>query len=285
MTAPASPQPIYHDTTKGRARRNSRRSSQRKSHTSGAGSYFESPRIPCPPDGDAFSYNPTHLSAWSAPNNLLEDLPDKLKEALTAVQHSGAAVLTGFDRLEDYSPGPEDAPVSENLNSHDLSDLSKLPSPRLRIPSAASSNSSSDLASPVSMESSFLGSPAFDSSQSMTSVSPICLTPSDSGMFCKRELPRDRSFTLPTEPNNSYYRTELSHLRTEAIPRLRHASIKVDTEYHEAKRLGHIPVDHVNDFEAWWSEQKSKINDLNEKGRGLSNAISLTPTGLGWTAP
>lgn len=87
------------------------------------------------------------------------------------------------------------------------------------------------------------------------------------------------------EPSDAYYRTELSHLRTEALPRLRHVSLKVDTEWYNAKRLGKLSDEETSNFEAWWLEKKSKINQLNEQGTRLCNAIGLTSSGLGWTAP
>jgi len=101
----------------------------------------------------------------------------------------------------------------------------------------------------------------------------------------KRERPRERSFTTPTEPSDAYYRVELSHLRTEALPRLRHASLKVNQVWYDAKRLGDLSEDEINNFEAWWSDKKSNINHLNEKGTRLSISIGLSSSGMGWTAP
>jgi hypothetical protein len=58
-------------------------------------SNLESPRTACPKDGDAFSYNPAHLRAWYLPDDIWARLPAQLRTNLAAVQHSGAAVLTG----------------------------------------------------------------------------------------------------------------------------------------------------------------------------------------------
>ncbi|KAK7713594.1 hypothetical protein SLS57_007398 [Botryosphaeria dothidea] len=53
------------------------------------------------PDVDAFSFNPSHLPAWSMPQGLWESLPDRLQPHIVGVQHAGAAVLTGFERLKE----------------------------------------------------------------------------------------------------------------------------------------------------------------------------------------
>lgn len=56
---------------------------------------MDTPRTACPKDGDAFSYDPSHLRSWYVPRELWDHLPAELRESLAAVQHSGAAVLTG----------------------------------------------------------------------------------------------------------------------------------------------------------------------------------------------
>lgn len=56
---------------------------------------IESPRTLCPRDGDAFSYNPSHLPAWYIPQDLWERLPATLQSTLASMQHAGAAALTG----------------------------------------------------------------------------------------------------------------------------------------------------------------------------------------------
>ncbi|KAK0637943.1 hypothetical protein DIS24_g10338 [Lasiodiplodia hormozganensis] len=58
-------------------------------------------RTHCPRDVDAFSFNPSHLPAWSMPQDLWESLPDRLRPHMVSVQHAGAAVLTGFERLKE----------------------------------------------------------------------------------------------------------------------------------------------------------------------------------------
>ncbi|KAF2086566.1 hypothetical protein K490DRAFT_66759 [Saccharata proteae CBS 121410] len=58
------------------------------------------PRTLCPKDADAFSFDPEFLDAWTMPDDLWTYLPRPILAHLAAMQHAGAAVLTGFDRLE-----------------------------------------------------------------------------------------------------------------------------------------------------------------------------------------
>jgi len=96
MTADQTANSAYHDPTPTRSR--TRRSSSRKSFASPMSrstSNLDSPRAMVPKDGDAFSYDPAHLRAWLLPQELWDSLPAELRSSLAAVQHSGAAVLTG----------------------------------------------------------------------------------------------------------------------------------------------------------------------------------------------
>lgn len=165
--------------------------------------------------------------------------------------------------------------------------LEDLPSPKIRTVSNASSVLISDLSSPVFTNNSNSGytSPSLSASQGISPVSPMCLTPLDSETSQKTERSRQRSFSTPLEPNDAYYANELSHLRTEALPRLRHAVLKVDTEWTETKRNDVLDINDVNSFESWWIEKKCTVLKLNDDGQRLSNAIGLAPTGMGWTAP
>ena len=100
MATTQTANPIYHDPTPGRTR--TRRSSSRKSVASSlsrSASHLDSPRAICPKDGDAFSYDPAHLRTWYLPQEIWNRLPAELRSGLAAVQHSGAAVLTGKPRL------------------------------------------------------------------------------------------------------------------------------------------------------------------------------------------
>ncbi|KAF1808794.1 hypothetical protein P152DRAFT_477039 [Eremomyces bilateralis CBS 781.70] len=60
-----------------------------------------SSKTACPPDGDAFSYDPIHLAEWKVADLLWKKLPENLLEPIAALQHAGAAVRTGFARLDD----------------------------------------------------------------------------------------------------------------------------------------------------------------------------------------
>lgn len=42
-----------------------------------------------------------------------------------------------------------------------------------------------------------------------------------------------RAFTTPLNPHNAYYAAELSYLRTDSLPRLRHSARRVETEWAE----------------------------------------------------
>lgn len=96
MVAEFSATPVYHSPTSlpyGRERRGSGRKSFASTPLP---SSMNSPRTLCPRDGDAFSYNPQHLSRWYIDQDFWERLPGALKSSLARMQHSGAAVLTGM---------------------------------------------------------------------------------------------------------------------------------------------------------------------------------------------
>ncbi|KAF2686375.1 hypothetical protein K458DRAFT_211527 [Lentithecium fluviatile CBS 122367] len=281
MAVPTSPnQPHHHSPAVGR--NHSRRSSTRKS----CASLLESPRTLCPRDGDAFSYDPAHLADWYIPQDLWERLTPKLQATLAAMQHAGAAVLTGFERLGKHTEELECGRPNHKLEEDELIvQLSALPPPKLRTTSNASSAFFSDAPSPVFTDTPNSGStsPSLSGSQIASPVSPICLSPLDSMCFEKRERSREHSFSTPREPHDAYYAAELSHLRTEALTRLRHASRKVDQEWYEAERTNAISEDDATAFMTWWLEKKSYIMHLYEQGNRMSRAIGLSPSGMGWT--
>lgn len=169
--------------------------------------------------------------------------------------------------------------------------LEELPPPKFRTISNASSVFFSDFSSPATTGSpssqSGCASPvtsSFGPSQTMSPMSPASLAPL-AEPFDNRSRSRERSFSTPLEPQDAYYRTELSHLRTEALPRLRHLSYKIDTEWYELKRTGAVSSEDVNTFENWWAEKKCTILSINEKGKRLAATLGLANTGLGWSAP
>lgn len=161
---------------------------------------------------------------------------------------------------------------------------------KYRTASNASSVFLSDISSPT-----YSGTPASDSGstspvpstfslpQSVTNPAPISLGPPE--LEAKRSSARERSFSTPLEPQDAKYAAELSYLRTEALPRLRHAGHKVDSEWYEAKRTGAVADEDIQTFEDWWSQQKRIILKLNETGKQLAAANGVTSNGMGWTAP
>lgn len=171
-----------------------------------------------------------------------------------------------------------------------LVDLDELRPQKFRTASNASSVFMSDISSPA-----YCGTPASDSgstsptpstfslSQSASNPAPISLGPPE--LEPKRSTTRERSFSTPLEPQDAKYASELSYLRTEALPRLRHAGHKVDTEWYEVKRTGTITTEDVQVFESWWAETKVTILKLSEHGKRLAEANGLTSNGMGWTAP
>ncbi|KAF2180678.1 hypothetical protein K469DRAFT_714247 [Zopfia rhizophila CBS 207.26] len=293
MTAEGSTMPAYHSPSAGGRNHQRRTSGRRKLSTTSTpfAPTVESPRTLCPRDGDAFSYNPSHLSAWYMPQELWDRLPHQLQSILAALQHAGAAVLTGYERLEQHSanldPVPEGKVHEEELEVQLDDNILSLSSqsPKLRSPSNASSRYASTPWSPISPSpmSSQSSSPGLSASQTLSPISPICLTPTDAMGPHKRH--HERSFSVPLEPHNAYYATELSHLRIESLPRLRHAARKVDTEWYECKRIGSVMGSDVDEFEDWWVGKKDTIRGLDERGKRLSVALGLSSTGLGWTAP
>lgn len=193
---------------------------------------------------------------------------------------------TGFERLEKHTEHLEGGRPPHKLQEDELiGQLTALPPPKLRTTSDASSTFYSDAPSPVFTDTPNSGytSPSLVGSQVTSPVSPICLSPFDSQLLEKRDRTHERSFSTPREPHDAYYAAELSHLRTEALTRLRHAALKVGQEWSEAKRTNLLsPVD-VKDFEDWLSKKKSIISHLNDKGKRMSLAIGLSSSGMGWT--
>ncbi|KAJ4298291.1 hypothetical protein N0V90_006191 [Kalmusia sp. IMI 367209] len=285
MAAPTSPQIIYNNPSF--ARYHERRGSTRRSSTlSRSTSQVESPRTLCPRDGGAFTYRLSHLSDWYVAQDLWERLPVNVRTHVATMQQAGAAVLTGCERLEEHRSELSGRRADTKFEEDELlAHLAALPPPKMRTTSNASSAVVSELASPVFTEApnSELGSPSLASSQSTSPVSPICLGPTDA--LLRSDRPRERSFSTPLEPHDQRYALELSHLRTEALPRLRHNHLRVEAEWTEAKRINRVPDDDITTFEEWCAEKKNKIDVLYEKVDRLSRAINLSPNGLGWTAP
>lgn len=199
--------------------------------------------------------------------------------------------FSGFERLSEYS-GVDDGSRTDQKTPDDevLVDLDELRPQKFRTASNASSVFLSDISSPA-----YSGTPASDSgsaspvpstfslSQSATTPAPISLGPPE--LETKRSSTRERSFSTPLDPQDAKYASELSYLRTEAVPRLRHAGHKVDTEWYDAKRTGSVAAEDVQQFEAWWSTMKCTILQLSETSKRMAEAKGVTANGMGWTAP
>ncbi|KAF1965611.1 hypothetical protein BU23DRAFT_22421 [Bimuria novae-zelandiae CBS 107.79] len=293
MAAPSSPNLSYNNP--GLSKYHERRGSTRRSFASSrSASQIESPRTLCPRDGDAFSYDRSHLQAWHISQGLYEHLPSNIQAVLATLQQAGAAVLSGFERFEAHTSELKTRRAATKFEDDELiAKLDALPPPKLRTDSNASSVILSDVASPVFTDTttSVSGSPSLASSQSTNPVSPICLGPSDVPFPAAEKVSRSRdgSFTTPIEPLDQGYVMELSGLRTEALPRLKHKGRQLDAEWREAKRVNeatrHLSNDDITAFEEWWVEKKKYISNLYDQGTRLSNELNLSPNGLGWTAP
>jgi hypothetical protein len=195
---------------------------------------------------------------------------------------------SGFERLEQHTKHLNGGRPTHNVESQELIDqLAALPPPKLRTTSDASSTFYSDVPSPVftGTPNSGCTSPSLGGSQVTSPVSPMCLSPFESQILQvqKRDRSRERSFSTPRESHDAYYAAELSHLRTEAMTRLRHTAIKVGSDLNEAKRVNALSANVAKEFEEWLFTKKNIISQLNDKCRGMSNAIGLSPSGMGWT--
>lgn len=125
MATPQSPKPIYNNP--GRPRRDSCR--PMGASLSRSSSYLNAARVAAPKDGDAFSYNPAHLRHWYCPQELWDRLPEQVQSSLAALQHAGAAVLTGtfslspvpfFNHVSSFCPSRASLPRSD-INSVQVS--------------------------------------------------------------------------------------------------------------------------------------------------------------------
>jgi hypothetical protein len=198
----------------------------------------------------------------------------------------------GYARIEAHTSAQGNSRANTKFEDDELiAKLDALPPPKMRTISNASSVILSDVNSPVFTETSIseAGTPSMASSQSTNPVSPICLGPSDTLPTEKGDRSRDGSFITPIEPQDQGYVLEISSLRTEALPRLKHSGHKLDLEWRETKRTNdsthHLSAIDVATFEKWLAEAKLKIDRLYDRGQHLSSGLNLSPNGLGWAAP
>lgn len=194
----------------------------------------------------------------------------------------------GYERIEAHKAEQNIGRANAKFGDDDLIDqLDALPPPKMRTISNASSVILSDANSPVFT--SETESPSMASSQSTNPVSPICLDPSDDPPAEKCGRSRGASFITPIDPQDQGFVLEISALRTEALPRLRHSSRKLEVEWREVKRINdsanHVSASDIAAFENWFAAKNTQVRELDEKVQHLSSDLNLSPNGLGWTAP
>lgn len=296
ITAQSAPIPIYAAPESGCKHHERRRSSQPQRRDS-AINLPDSVRSSqaCPQDGNAFSYDPTYLEDWFMPQELWLSIPEGIKSSVAAVQHAGAAVLSSFARMSSLRQhalsqtthkGDED---SSNMKQFDsLIDISPLlrghytmheflpESPPELSPDASSCPTPSLLATPPSIElptnldlsgqghGSTLSTIPSNSSGNST-LSAIPSTP-----FISKDS-EPRTFVTPQAPHVAYLSTELQHLRSEALVRLRHTARHVDREWADTTRLKpNLAFSTVGqDFEEWWAGKKGLIRELSCRAKQI----------------
>ncbi|KAJ9666970.1 hypothetical protein H2201_002803 [Coniosporium apollinis] len=272
-------------------------------------------RTDCPKDINAFSYDPQHLKAWYIPNELWIRLPPSLLTSLMALQHAGAAVLTGFERLEQLGTSlPDLAEEEEGGDGLEAaaaatdtfpSRVQKLEARHSRHDSLGSSGSASTLpslthsdpTSPTTFAVTTPGSPVPEypllspntttkraeaiphdfspypppsTSLHLLSTSGRATPPSPASSISPLLKPFPSTTTVPTDPATAYYHAELSHLRSDALVRLRHAALRLDAEWAECKRLGEDEEGVEAEFEMWWGEVRERVRGLDGRGKALA---------------
>ncbi|KAK3078602.1 hypothetical protein LTS18_007092, partial [Coniosporium uncinatum] len=80
--------------------------------------------LECPPDGDAFTFDPKNLDGWSMLPALLTKLPSNLQKSVKSMQLAGAATVTGIDRLRGMGLVIDDEPflMSPPFRNHHASE-------------------------------------------------------------------------------------------------------------------------------------------------------------------
>ena len=289
--APPSPshgKPIYASPTSRNPNHQRRPSIRRSSSATSpipSTPKIESPRTPCPRDGDAFSYDPAHLPAWYMPQSLWARLPRQLLASLAAMQHAGAAVLTGFERLENLSGSLNSVPEEKSqVGGPGLEDCFAATIVKPRTASNASNvRHDSGFSSPVSVSptSSISPSPLPSPPHRTVSIPPQSLPPT-MNTAAQTSHHHRRAFTTPLNPHDAYCAAELSCLRTDSLPRLRHSARRVEAEWAECKRADRAFADLGAEFEAWWAEKKELVGSLDDKGKRLSMSMGVGWMSMGW---
>ncbi|KAF2836809.1 hypothetical protein M501DRAFT_987076 [Patellaria atrata CBS 101060] len=225
-----------------------------------------------PKDSHTFSFDPQHLADWTMPATQWNLLPVSLQKSVTAIQQAGAAVDTGFMRLEELKQvisGTDglDEGESDFDNSFPITTRPRL----LSLTKSLSTSSNVTAGSPTS--SSF--------SQYSPVITPMTpSTPMTPPILSFRAIPTRETIVHvlpPPTPQHSYYAAELAHLRTEALPRLRHAIIRLETEWYEQKEEidPQIGEDLVRKLREWIGTKKADAQEMHEMAKML---------GLQWKA-
>lgn len=259
-----------------------------------------SPRTPCPRDGDAFSYNPAHLAAWYMPNDLWVRLPKELLDPLARLQHAGAAVLTGFERLEAMGAvgavrdeGPdEEAEEERSYARHDSGYDDKLAGSG--TDRTVLGNTTQDDARPHDDSSIFLtnstlqpiptnplpspispwtlnpldppGPPSLSASATNTSLTPP-LSPTSPLPPPPTDAPATRPTLPPKDFRTTQYLAELAALRSDSLVRLRHCARAVELAAPGA-RPALLPAA-AAEFGRWWDGMRARVGRLEQRGRGV----------------
>ncbi|KAF1986645.1 hypothetical protein K402DRAFT_431041 [Aulographum hederae CBS 113979] len=261
------------------------------------------------PDGDAISYERQFLAAWGMSRKLWLKLPNHLKESVAAIQHAGAAALTGFSRLEDMGLVLEREPMAADLSNSSCSSEDEHSDEDRKHKRTKSSSSASSVLGPISpidpftlrlngQTSSPYPSPApqvggfsWDTGASTpgfiydsnTMSGGLSRTISTSGLLSPGAA-TGANFHPPTNPGTSRRMAELTHLRSHSLVRIRHMVRRCDVDFAEWKREATLASmrdsssngsedtedeDAIEEFESWWEGSKALAREMEAKGNRL----------------
>lgn len=235
----------------------------------------ERSRLACAEYDDVFSIMPGNLKDWYMPESLWTKLPEDMQSAVSAMQHAGAAVTTSFDRIDRLKEelGDQLKDCSDEL--HSIPSLASLPLWSGMLSSGATSPNEF-LETPPTPIAHFDLSRIDDKSASPWLSSPVLLG----------ARPRRNSTVLPPlHPRLGQWKAEVLLLREENMTRLRHAVRRVYIEWSSCIQdsfIGHDFAEHHEiydfsfNFEAWMSQKKALVRDLEEKCNMLGYVV------LGW---
>lgn len=187
-------------------------------------------------DEDAFFFDPAHLKNWDMPDALRVKLPSELIIAVTNFQHAGATILTSFDRVARLKREVQSLDNETTLREAECSMFNPSDFDERFIANKASSPTTNN----ASLTLSHVTGTTYPITPPITATpfTSVPATPSLSPASGPSRSPSPRrKFSVPLAPRAAYYVAELSCLRTEGLPRLRHAAMRVDSAWYEARRL------------------------------------------------